>query len=245
MTQIVPLNKETHRSLKVDGRASAAYGDNQRFVQVIVKEFPQLLVHYPILFSKDPRTGQFYCGAMLGFDEGENLFLDEWADREHYRPLMLQRGPFFAQGPDLAIDLDDPRVGAESGKLLFTDQGQPSRYLQSIIWAFQDLSPGVEMTKLFITRLLELKLIEPVDVEVELEDGTIRRCVGLYTIDQEVLSRLPDEVVVELFRRGYLRLIHHMIASQKQVSVLARKKNSRILKSTEGLAEARASAVGR
>jgi hypothetical protein len=244
MTQIVPLNKEIHRDLKVDGRSSAAYGDNRRFVQVIVKEFGQLLVHYPILFSKDAQTGQFYCGAVLGFDEGENLFLNEWQDREFYRPLMLQRGPFFAQGPDVAIDLDDPRVGAEDGKPLFTDQGQPTRYLQSIIWAFQDLEPGIQMTKLFIARLLELKLIEPVDLEVELSDGSIRRCIGLYTIDQEMLLRLSDEVVVELYRRGYMRLIHYMIASQKQVAVLARKKNARLLDATESLAGTRASAVG-
>jgi hypothetical protein len=229
MTQIVPLNKETHRALIVDGRASATYGDNTRFVRVVVKEFPQLLVHYPILFSKHPQTGEFYCGAMLGIDEGENLFLREWAAGEMYRPLGLQRGPFYAHGPDLAIDLDDPRVGAEGGKPLFTEQGQPTRYLQSIIWAFQDLSPGLEMTQLFITRLLELKLIESVDVEVEFDDGTSRQCVGLYTINQDALARLPDEVVVELFRRGYLRLIHYMLASLKQVPVLARKKNALLL----------------
>ena len=238
MTQIVPLNKETYSTLKVDGRASAAYGDSQRFVQVIVKEFPHLVVHYPILFSKDPQTGQFFCGAMLGFDEGENLFLEDWQQRELYRPLYLQRGPFYANGPELAIDLDDPRVGVEGGKSLFTEQGTPSRYLQSIIWAFQDLKPGTEMTRLFIARLLELKLIEPVDVEVEFDDGTMRRCVGLYTIDQDVLSRLPDSEVVELFRRGYLRLIHYMIASLKQVPVMARKRNARLLKGTEGLASA-------
>ncbi len=244
MTQIVPLNKETHRALIVDGRAAAAYGDNRHFVRVIVKEFPQLLVHYPILFSKHPQTGEFYCGAMLGFDEGENLFLEEWTEREIYRPLSLQRGPFYSQGPDLAIDLDDPRVGAPGGQQLFTEQGHPTRYLQSIIWAFQDLNPGLEMTKLFISRLLELKLIEPVDVEIELDDRTTRTCVGLYTIDQEVLSRLPDEIVVELFRRGYLRLIHYMIASLKQVPVLARKKNTRLLRGTESLAGARAAALG-
>jgi len=238
MTQIVPLNKDTYSTLKVDGRASAAYGDSRRFVQVIVKEFPHLAVHYPILFSKDPHTGQFFCGAMLGFDEGENLFLEDWQQREFYRPLYLQRGPFFANGPELAIDLDDPRVGVESGKALFTEQGTPSRYLQSIMWAFQDLKPGTEMTRLFIDRLLELKLIEPVDVEVEFDDGTIRRCIGLYTIDQDVLSRLPDPVVVELFRRGYMRLIHYMIVSLKQVAVMARKRNARLLKGTEGLASA-------
>jgi SapC protein len=228
MTQIVPLNKETHRSLIVDGRPSAAYGDNRHFVRVIVKEFPQLLVHYPILFSKHPESGELYCGAMLGFIEGENLFLEEWAaDRQFYRPLSFQRGPFYSQGPDIAIDLDDPRVGAEGGKPLFTEQGQPTLYLQSIIWAFQDLNPGVEMTRLFIARLLELKLIEPIDLDLEFDDGTKLQCVGLYTINQEVLSTLPDEVVVELFKRGYLRLIHYMIASLKQVQVLARKKNAR------------------
>jgi hypothetical protein len=242
MTQIVPLNNETHRTLKVDGRASAAYGDSRRFVQVIVKEFPLLLVHYPILFSKDPQTGQFFCGAMLGFDENENLFLEDWQERDFYRPLYLQRGPFFANGPDLAIDMDDPRVGVEAGKALFTEQGTHSRYLQSIVWAFQDLSAGIEMTKLFIARLLELKLIEPVDVEVEFDDGTIRRCIGLYTIDQDVLAQLPDSVVVELFRRGYMRLIDYMIASLKQVQVMARKRNARLLRGTEGLA--RASAMG-
>lgn len=244
MTQIVPLNKEAHRSLMVDGRASAAYGDNKRFVQVIAKEFPLLVVHYPVLFAKNAQTGEFYCGAMLGFDEGENLFLDEWGERELYRPLSLQRGPFYAHGADLAIDLEDPRVGAEGGKPLFTQQGQPSRYLQSIIWAFQDLKPGLEVTRVFIARLLELKLIEPIDIEVELSDGRTRNCVGLYTINQEVLARMPDAVVVELFRRGYMRLIHFMIASLKQIPVLARKKNGRLLRATESLAGARGSALG-
>ena len=235
MTQIVPLDKEFHRTLKVDGRASAAYGDSRRFAQVIVSEFAQLVVRYPILFSKDSATGQFYCGAMLGFDEGENLFLEEWAEREFYRPLSLQRGPFYAHGKELAIDLDHPRVGAAGGKPIFDDFGQPTGYLQSIIWAFQDLKPGVEMSKVFTSRLLELNLIEPIDIEVEFDDGTMRNCAGLYTVNQEVLSRLPDAVVVELFRRGYLTLIHLMIASLKQLPLLARKKNGRLLKGTDKL----------
>jgi hypothetical protein len=239
MTQIVPLDKEAHRSLKVDGRASAAYGDDRNFVQVMVTEFPLLVVHYPIFFSKDANTGGLYCGVMLGITEGENLFLEEWAEREFYRPLALQRGPFYAHGPDLAIDLDHPRVGAEGGKPLFTEHGQPTKYLQSIIWAFQDLKPGIETTQFFVTRLLELNLIEPVDIEVEFEDGSIHQCRGLYSVNQETLSRLSDAVVLELFRRGYLRLIHLMIASLKQFPLLARKKNARLLEATRALAAER------
>ncbi len=238
MTQIVPLSKEAHRALKVDGRASAAYGDNVHFAQVTVNEFPLLVVHYPLFFSKDPNTGAFYCGAMLGIMEGENLFLREWEDREFYRPLVLQRGPFYAHGPELAIDLDHPRVGAEGGKPLFTAYGEPTRYLQSIIWAFQDMKPGIATTNFFVARLLELQLIEPVDIDVEFEDGSTHKCVGLYTVNQETLSRLPDPVVVELFRRGYLRLMHLMIASLKQFPALARKKNGRLLEATRALAGA-------
>jgi hypothetical protein len=236
MTRIVPLNKEIHKSLKVDARASAAYGDNQRFAHVIAKEFPLLVVHYPILFAKDANTGEFHCGVMLGFDEGENLFLDEWRDLEYYRPLGLQRVPFYANGPDVAVDLDHPRVGVEDGTALFTEFGEPSRYLQRIIWAFQDLSSGIAVTRSFITSLLQLKLIEPISIEAEFDDGTTRECAGLYTVNQEAMIALPDETVVQLFRLGYLRLMHLMIASLKQFPVLARKKNGRMLRATESLA---------
>ena len=244
MTYIVPLNKETHKTLKVDPRASAAYGDNQRFVHVVVSEFPHLLVHYPIFFSKDANTGEFHCGVMLGFDEGENLFLEQWRDLEYYRPLGLQRVPFYANGSDVAIDLEHPRVGVEDGKALFTEHGDPTRYLQSILFAFQDLHTGIGVTQYFIARLLELKLIEPVELEAEFDDGVRRHCEGLYSVNQDTFSALPDPVVVELFRRGYLRLIDYMIASLKQFPVLARKKNNRILQGTESLAAARAPAAG-
>lgn len=244
MTHIVPLNDVVHRAITVDRRSSAAYGDNQRFVQVIVREFPMLVTYCPILLSKDAQTGQFYCGAMFGFDEGENLFLEEWMRGELYRPLNLQRSPFYKYGTELAIDLDSPRVGAEGGERLFTGEGQLTRYLQSIIWLFQNLKSGLETTRIFNTRLVELKLIEPVDIEVRLDDGTARKCIDLYTINRDVLETLPDAVVVELFRQGYLRLIHYMIASLKHIPLLATRKNSRLLKATEGLAGVRMPAAG-
>ncbi len=93
MTNIVVLNTETHKHLRVQAVASARYGDAQRFVPVAVNEFSFLVPHYPIFFAKDSETGSFYCGAMLGIDEGENLFLADSGGMESYRPLNLQRGP--------------------------------------------------------------------------------------------------------------------------------------------------------
>jgi hypothetical protein len=225
VANIVALNINDHRALRLDTAASARYGDGQRFVPVIVGEFAHLVPHYPIFFSKDAETGAFYCGAMLGIDEGENLFLDE--SLQVYRPLNLQRMPFYTAGSDIAIDLDHPRVGS-GGQSLFEEDGRPSAYLNSVANLFRDLKPGLEQTKVFIDTLLELKLIEPVDISLAFDDGSKRQLEGLYTINQDRLKKLADAKILELFHRGYLQAIYLMIASLKQVPVLAQKKNARL-----------------
>ncbi len=236
MSNIAVLNSEAHRSVRVRSEPSALYGDNQRFVPLVVGEFSLAAIHYPILLSKDAETGAFYSGAMLGFDVGENLFLTEGGGQEAYRPLNLQRGPFFTAGSDLAIDLDSPRIDAAEGQTLFGEAGEPTPYLRSIMTMMLDLHPGLERTKLFIKTLMELKLVEPVTIDARFDDGTKREVIGLYTIDQSVLRGLPDPVIIDLFRRGYLQLIYLMIASLKQVPVLAQRKSRRILQGSEGLA---------
>src|SRR5690348_14681067 len=97
---IVKLDIGAHRNLRIKAGPSADLGDAQRFAAVIPGEFTQLATVCPLFFSKDAETGAFYCGAMLGFDEGENLFLD--GDSYHgHRPLSLQRMPFFTAGSDV------------------------------------------------------------------------------------------------------------------------------------------------
>ena len=229
MSNVVVLNSLTHRHVRVRAEASVKFGDNQRFVPVVITEFPLLVTHYPVLFSKDTETGAFFCGAMLGVDEGENLFLKEGTGHEGYRPLNLQRVPFFVSGDDLAIDLDHSRIAADTGQSLFNEQGEPTAYLESIKAAFRHLKPGTEMTKRFIESLLALNLLEPVDIVLGFDDGSRRNLADLYTVNQDLLRQLPDAAVIDLFRRGYLQLIYLLIASLKQIPVLAQKKNERFL----------------
>jgi hypothetical protein len=229
MSNVVLLDSQSHRKLRVHAQPAAHYGDNQRFVAVVVNEFHALAMHYPILFSKDADTGQFYCGAMLGFETGENLFLEEHRSLSAYRPLNLQRGPFLTAGSDLAIDLDHPRVASSGDQQLFTEAGDPSVYLQSIMGLMRDLRPGLERTRIFIETLLGLKLIEPMTISARFDDGSNREFTGLYTVNRSQLQELADAAVIDLFRRGYLQLIYLMLASLDQVSALARRKNRSFL----------------
>ena len=135
-------------------------------------------------------------------------------------------GPGRSGGPE---PFEDPELSA-----LVAPAATP--YLESVKQAVSYLHSGIQATRVFIARLLDLKLIEPIELEVEFDDGSRRDGVGLYTIDVGAFGALGDTTVVEFHRRGYLRLIDFMIASLKQLPVLASRKNARLLRGTETLA---------
>jgi hypothetical protein len=237
MTNVVKLDSQAHRELRVRGGPSAGFGDAQRFAAVTPGEFTQMATCCPLFFSKDAETGAFYCGAMFGFDDGENLFLDGDVWQGH-RPLSLQRMPFYTAGPDLVVDLDHPRVGLGAGgdgAAVFDAEGRPTAYLESVVAALRQLRAGEEQARIFIETLLKHDLIEAVELDIAFDDGAHHHIRGLYTVDRERLESLADEVVVELFRRGYLLLIDAMLVSQKQLPALIERRNARKLAESAGL----------
>ncbi len=234
MANIVKLDSQAHRNLRVMAGPSASLGDAQRFAAVAPSEFTQMATVCPLFFSKDGETGAFYCGAMLGFDDGENLFLDDDGYHGH-RPLSLQRMPFYTSGDDLAIDLDHPRATGGEGVAVFDADGKPTAYLASVMASFRQIYAGQEQARIFIETLLKHDLIEAVELDIAFDDGGHHHIRGLYTINRETLEGLGDEVVVEFFRRGYLLLIHTMMVSQKQLPALIERRNARKLRASAGL----------
>jgi hypothetical protein len=186
-------------------------------------------VHYPILLSKDAETGQFYCGAMLGVDPGENLFKNDRRALSAYRPLNLQRVPFFAMDESLAIDLGHPYVGNEPvGERLFDEDGTVTPFLRSVTIALNVLRKGLVETRDFIDAMLAHRLVTPIEISLSFDDGSSREIEGLYTIDREAITELPDTAIIDLFRSGYLQSAYSMIGSVKQISALAARKNDRM-----------------
>ena len=233
MTNIAILNSEAHKTVKVNTDASVFLGDGQRFVPVVLSEFQYLIAHYPLLFSKDEETGAFYCGAILGFEDGENLFLDKTIGDDCYRPLNMRRMPFYTAGDEVAIDLDHPRVG-EKGHALFTEAGEPTDFLGGIVTNLREVRLGEHKMKEFIAHLMRLSLIEPLQVTLGFDDGK-RELTGLYTISRDTLNSLGDEEIVDLFRRGYLQHIYTMLASLRHIASLANKKNQRLVRASAGI----------
>lgn len=227
MGDIVILDHARHGDVRVRRGAS----DPHRFVRVALQEFPLLADRSPLFFAKDASTGAFFCGAMRGIDEGEDLLAaDEGASPDLYRPLELQRAPFSAAGSGLAADLKSPMLAWDGGdgEALFVADGSPTEYAVSVRNAIEALRGGLEAARLFVERLLADRLIEPIDISLSFDDGTTRSLEGLYTIDHDRLRALPPEAVVELFGRGYIQLAYLMIWSLRQVPRLAQRKNRQL-----------------
>ena len=237
MVNLVALNSQTHRNVRVaTKRASVGYAAINA-VSVIPREFPRLLAHYPIFFTKSTETGQFEPAALFGFERHENLFLmdDRWDAA--YVPLQIQRQPFSliprpsdaAEGKqaalDVALDLNSPHVQTEQGERLFRDDGQPSEFLQGITSMLSALVSGSTEAYAFTGRLAELDLIEPVRIDIEFVDGSDTKLHGLYWIAAAVLKALPAAQLAELRDREFLEWMYFQMASLAHVSALVARKN--------------------
>lgn len=238
------LNSQKHQTLRVDLEGPIPQSKITRNSFVLMQEFAHLLLQYPIMLTKNRETGRFTCVAVLGFDEGENLFIEDGNWQALYIPLNVQREPFMigvqpdSTGSDgieqvVFVDTDDPRVQATKGEALFDEQGRPSPYLGHVTALLKTLNDGIQQTQTFIDKLISLDLVAPAHLRVELSNKEERRIEGLYTIDRERLQSLPAKELHELNTSGYLEAAHNLLASFGQFHALVARKNRRISESLE------------
>jgi len=220
MRRLELLNADAHGHLRMRSSSAAC----PHFVQIVVNEFGAAAASCPILFTKEATTGQFYAGALFGFKPGES-FLPETLERGGFNPLNLQRDGFFISGEDIAIDLDSPRFSDTEGEPLFDPARQPSASLRQIQRVLGQLQAGTDMTQAFIRELTGLKLIEPIDVQLNFTGGERITLEGLYTVSLDRIRELDDTSAVRLLRSGYLHLAYTMNVSLKQLPIFAHLRN--------------------
>ncbi|PZU08851.1 SapC family protein [Sphingomonas sp.] len=218
------LNTDRHRLLRI----SENPGKPAHFTMITLDEFPAAAAVCPIFFAKDASSGDFYAGAMFGFQPGELLV--DWSPTSGcaFQPLDLQRRGFFIAGQDIAIDPAHPRFSDGASKQLFSDSGQPEEALSQIQRIIGRLKSGVDATRDFIAALLSLKVIEPIDIRLNFDDGENLSLDGLYTVSRDALNELDDQQITKLFRAGYLQMALCVAFSQAQIPVMARRRNERL-----------------
>ncbi|MES1199131.1 MAG: SapC family protein [Pseudomonadota bacterium] len=238
MTNTVLLNNVDHHDLRVITGHSAAFGDNINQVQVLPTEFEDVQREYPIFLMKDA-NGEYLAIALLGLDKQENLFLDEKGWQARYIPALQQRGPFFigfheqaAEGgvrrePMIYVDLDHPRISRTEGQPLFLPQGGNSPYLEAAAHTLRVIHRGVESGKAVFAAFDQMGLIEPVAVEIKLNDREQFTLPNYFTIAADKLAALDGARLEQLNKSGLLRLAYALVSSLPNVNRLIAAKNQR------------------
>ena len=230
------LDRDAHRALRVHTEAGAQFGDAVMSCFTVPLEFRRVQNEFPILFRRDLETGKFSALALLGFETGENLFLEDGRWDAHYRPMALAIQPFLVGRPQsgdgpgqVHVDLAHPRIAPpDEGIGLFDSSGQPTPYLERIAAMLGDLDAGHRASQDFFDALERHDLIEPLAVDVELQDGSQHRLVGYHAINEERLAALDAAALGELHRAGHLMPIFMALASLSNLAELRRRKDRRI-----------------
>ncbi len=222
------LNNVDHKDLRIITMRGAKYGDNVMTALSFPDEFRNLQAHYPIVFFKSEDGTGFHSAALLGFQEGENLFLGEGGWDAAYVPLTVTRQPFLIGNVKgemlLHVNMDSPRVSRTEGEPVFLEFGGTTEFLEQMSSTLRAIHDGLEQVPAFSAALQEFNLLESFVFDVELPDGTQHRLAGCYTINEERLHALDGQALEQLSRAGFLQPIYMVIASLSNLRALAERK---------------------
>lgn len=228
------LTAEAHRDVRIREERGAALGDALMCCVTFPDEFRRVADEYPILFRLNAERDAFTALAMFGFSDGENLFLDGDHWDAGYIPLAVDIQPFLIGGVDGAgdkqvhIDMASPRIGGGEGVRLFDADGRATPYLEDVAGKLGELDDGYQRSGDFFAAMTRHELLEPLTLEIELDDGSINRLVGFHAVDEDRLQALDAAALGELHGAGHLMPLFMAVASVGKLSALVARKNARI-----------------
>jgi hypothetical protein len=229
------LNPADHGGLRLRTGAGPELGDGVAACLVVPQEFRRLACEYPILFRYDAEARAFSAQALLGFEPGENLFLEGGRWDATCRPLAMAVQPFLigrgrdGDGPaQVHVDMDHPRIATDSdGVPVFDEAGQPTAVLEEAAAMLGALDEGFRASGDFFAAADRYGLLEPFSMDVTLDSGAVHRLVGYHLVDEDKLAALEPAVLAELHAAGHLEPLFMALASLGNLAKLVRRKGRR------------------
>lgn len=238
MTNHALLDNVTHADLRINTVYRKGHGFDVNSARVFPGEFVKLQMDYPLFFIKSTETGEFEAIALLGFSEGENLYLKDGRWDATYLPLTIARQPFLigfqeqdrdgvpTTVPVVHVDMDHPSISRTEGEPVFLEHGGESPVLEKASAILMAIHEGHESSQALSRLLVGLELIESVNVEIEFSDGSRTNLSGLFTINEDKLRALTAEGLEALHKGGNLQTVYMMLASMPNMTRLIDRKNS-------------------
>jgi hypothetical protein len=218
----IPLDKMKHKDTRVKLNGDFSHAKDTHIAAASLREYAQVASCMPIIFIKDPNSDTIHSVAMLGIEQGANLFMKDNKWTGHVVPLNIQRYPFDVRpdGDKLGVFIDDNSdLVGKDGEALF-DGDAPSKFLENRQQLLSDLANSEMATRDFIKKIDELGLFEPIVLRAQYADGKQRNINGMQTISEKRLQELDADTINELHKTGFLGAIYAVLMSLGQLNRL-------------------------
>jgi SapC len=230
----VVLNRQAHRTLKVKStKPDFSFARQTNSVPIAGVEFARAALEYPIVFA-GPSPDKLLPAVLLGLRENENLFVDpegQWANA--YVPAFIRRYPFVLAekpgGGDFTVCIDSTfkGLGVDEGQSLFDDEGKETPLLKGVMDFLGQYQGNIRRTQVFTKRLSELNLLHDRALRIPGADGSPLVLRGFQAVDENILNKLSDAEISDLYRQGFLGwILAHLISLGNAYKLQARIKKT-------------------
>jgi hypothetical protein len=215
-----PLDRVKDATLRISRPTNYRFAEKTNAIPLLVDEFPMAAAHYPIVFAAGPMP---IPAVVVGLKNDVNLFVDaegKWRDNG-YLPAYVRRYPFILMDDPqqkqfvLCLDEGSDMLGT-TGEFSLFENDKPSSFTQGAIEFCAALRQQGEATDAFVKALQESDLLIPNDAQITLPDGSKLQLGGFMVIDPKKFDALPDNVVLDWRKKGWLGLVYaHLLSSHR------------------------------
>ena len=221
------LNTEQHKDLRIALPQNAEFAADSQAVPVLLSEFADVALEYPIVFVKTPDES-WLALALTGLQQGQNVFVDEnGAWNANYIPASVRRYPFvLVSGEEgaLSVAVDMSLASEDEAAVrLFGDEGAPSEALQNAIGFLQSFQGQSAQTSALIAKFEELELLTDAQFQIRDQDGNTRSLNGFFIVEEPRLNTLRDDSILDLVRKGQMSALHLHLLSLKNIAAFQRR----------------------
>lgn len=221
----VPVSSGRHGKCSVEV-TDYGFSRHVNSVPLVATEFAHAAGEYAIVFAGS--DDEVMPVVILGTRQNENLYLSEngeWVAK--YIPAFVRRYPFvFSKGEDAqtyTLCVDEAFQGLNyrgRGNALFTPEGQPTPYVESILNFLKEYTAQATRTRAFCKKLVDLKLLQSMQAQFTLESGEKRALSGFMAADRGKLKELSGETLADMVKTDELELLYLHLQSMRNFAMV-------------------------
>lgn len=224
-----PLDAKRHEAAGLLPPEDLSFARDTNSILINASEFFEASKYYPVVFT----AGENPSPAVLVGLEQENYFVSpkgQWQEGT-YIPAYVRKYPFAfmsvnqKDGEKLVLCVDEgassyQEKASKKASPFFSDD-KPSELAKNAMDFCVAYQNHHTQTQQFCEAIKAAGLFSPTSSTAKLENGREIRLGGFQMIDEKKVSDLPDDVVIDLFRKGYLPLIYAALMSASNWKKLA------------------------